>query len=203
MVVPEASGLPSIGEQGEEHMNVIKSSLPVLLIASFIFGCTSVRVEKLNPEAPSGIPFYLTKHLRQRTETTYTIYSLNNLTVPVLTFSTVEMSVVEVLDRAHAYALNKMKPPFGTSKFTVERANNAISSLSKVSIEDSEAITDFLKGLVEGAKTLTETARAGADTATTAAPAGLFDQNEATMFEKLLARDFLLIKSTTVSLEDL
>lgn len=131
--------------------------VPLLAIVA---GCSSIRVTKLDSSKdPDGIPFYLTKQIVQVTTTTTTIRKISTME-EVSKYKSVERQIVEVIDPANAFVVNKTKPFVGESKFSVERTTS--SNLTKVAVEDSEGLTEFLKGIFEGAKTLTEAAKTAA-----------------------------------------
>jgi hypothetical protein len=183
---------------------------PIVALASLLAGCYSISVKKLDPSDPGGMPFYLTKPVKQTTTTTFTLTRIadaqgTTLAEPkvVATHKIVEVAVIEVLDRSQAYTLNKFKAFAGESKFKFERPTQAsTSAISKAEVEDKEGITEFFKGLVEGAKTLTELAREGAK-ATAGKPAGLMTEDESGVVTALLNKGYLLLKTVDVTLTDL
>ncbi len=143
-------------------MRAVLLGVMVVFGVSLVSGCSSVRVRALNPEKPDGVPFMLTKQLVKVTTTTTRILSLRTLQV-VRESGSVEREVIEVMDPTRAYSINKTRPFAGESKFSMERTN--ASNLAKLSVEDKEGVTEFLKGLAEGAKTLVEAAAAAKEAA--------------------------------------
>ena len=173
----------------------------VIGVGVLFAGCSSVRVQKLNPKEPDGIPFYLTKQKVMVTTTTLQVRSLLHPEAPpVATSVSVNRELIEVMDRSQAYTLNKNRPFAGSSKFSMERAG-ANSTLNKVSEEDTEGLTDFLKGISEGAKTLADAAKTGKEAflAAPVAPVQISDKIQ----DALIKNGFYLDQKVEVTFEDL
>jgi hypothetical protein len=161
-----------------------------------LVGCSSISVSKLDTNNPSGFPFYLTKPMFKITSTTLTFFDIKEKKV-IETKTVEEQEVVSVPDRNAAYTVNHARPLSGESKFSVDRTNGEIS---KIAVENKEGLTEFLKGLVEGAKTISEIAK---EAPTKGAPAGAITESEASYFNNLLNKDIVVFKSSTIRYADI
>lgn len=163
--------------------------LMIVLILT-LGGCSAIKVERLDPNQPSGLPFYLTKPMIKVTKIKYVFYDKSKATT-VQTVDTVEKEIVTVPDKSAAYTVNHLRAFAGETKFKLERLNSY--DISKIETENKEGVTEFLKGLIEGAKTLTEVAKE-ADKAK-AAPASVYSEAEGTYFANLAQKDILVFKT--------
>jgi hypothetical protein len=168
----------------------------IALLALGLSACGSVAVEKLNPEDPSGVPFYLTKPMKKITTTEYTFLDANqNPPLVLRQYQSVEAQIVNVVDRSAAYTINHTRSFAGESTLKLKRsaADNGISSsdLAEVEAESKEGLTEFLKGLFEGAKTLSEAQKTLAEAG---AVAGAVTEGEATYFGTLLEKGIMVTK---------
>lgn len=169
----------------------------VLILA--LAGCSSIKVERLNRENPSGLPFYLIKPMVKVTTIEYTFYSLSQ-NKEIGKVRAVDKEIVTVPDTSAAYTVNHQRAFAGETKFKLERSNSY--DISKIETENKEGITEFLKGLVEGAKTISEIAKEAEKAK--AAPAGVITSDEATYFNALAQKDVAVFKSViNVSFEEL
>lgn len=172
----------------------------VMFLLFGLLGCSAIDVEKLNTSDPEGLPFYLDKSMIKVTKITYEFYRVSD-GVTIKTINTEEREVVSVTDKNAAYTVNQTRSFAGENKFGLERSND--HNINKVSTENKEGLTEFLKGLVEGGKTLTELAKEGAK-GSAAAPAGVFSEGESTYFSTLAQNGILVFKTiTSISFEDL
>jgi hypothetical protein len=186
-------------------------TLASLMLLFNLIACQTVSVKRYDmgsKQDPEGIPFHLTRPMKKITTTKYSFKKLaadrvNNQDL----FSTevVSLEIVNVVDTSRAFTINKYKAFFGETKFEFQRTQPggekgeaSSTDLSVVKTEDKEGITEFLKGLVEGAKTGIE----GAKQLKGAAPVPFaLDENEADFFTEMLAKDILVVKTVSVDLQ--
>lgn len=164
----------------------------IIMIIIGITGCSAITVEKLNQNDPSGLPFYLEKPMMKISKINYRFIDMKTWK-EITSVNTEERTIENVLDKSSAYTVNQYRSFAGESKFDLERTNSY--NVTKIGTENKEGITEFLKGLVEGTKTLTELAKEGAK-ASSGAPAG-YDEGESGYFQKLAEKDVMVIKTTT------
>lgn len=172
----------------------------VAIALVFIFaGCSSIKVVKFDAAKPAGLPFYLSKQMVKVSKIKYDFKKIADLGAePFYTINTVERELVMVQDMNAAYSINQSRSFLGESAFKIERSSSSSTSASncdiaKVETSNKEGVTEFLKGLIEGAKTVTEalkTAPAGG-----AAPPGLVTTDEATYFNTLAGSGIIVFKS--------
>lgn len=168
----------------------------VLAAVLLLWGCNSIDIKKLDPGNPAGIPFYMTKPMLETTTTEYVFRKLDSGD-KLFEYRSEETKIVNVIDKEAAYTINHTRAFAGESTFKLGRSivTNGISGsdLSSIEVINKEGITEFLKGLFEGTKQLTEAAKELAKEGAGAAGAGV-DSNEASIFEKLLAAGIIVTK---------
>jgi hypothetical protein len=172
------------------------TNLLSIIAGSLMLGCSSIHVKTLDKGSPEGLPFYMPKPLVKVTATTYNFFKEGAIT-PFTSGTTVEKEIITVIDPSSAYTINHRRSFAGESTFKVEAANGAITSVESV---NKEGLTEFLKGLVEGANNLEEVAR---EAAAVAKPAGAITDNESTYFQMLAQKNILVVKSVAISFETL
>lgn len=171
--------------------------LIIMIALAFVFvGCSSIKVARLNPEKPAGLPFYLTKPMVKVSQVKYVFKKTADLS-EVYTIETLEKEIVTVQDKKALYTINHIRSFVGESKFTVERPTGTTtnnSDIAKVAIENKEGVTEFLKGLFEGSKSLAEAAKTISEVAPP--PSGLLTTEEASYFKELLLNEKIIVFKT-------
>lgn len=170
--------------------------LIIMIALAFVFvgGCSSIKVARLNPEKPDGLPFYLTKPMVKVSQVKYIFKKLPDLS-EVYTIETLEKEIVTVQDKKASYTINNIRSFVGESTFKVERSSGTStnnSDIAKVEVVNKEGVTEFLKGLFEGSKSLAEAAKT---IGMAAPPPGLLTTEESNYFQKLVEKDILVFKT--------
>lgn len=169
----------------------------IMMIALvFVFvGCSSIKVARLNPEKPAGLPFYLTKPMVKVSQIKYVFKKLPELKDVVYTIETIEKEIVTVPDKKASYTINHIRSFLGESTFKVERSSGTgtgNSDIAKLETTNKEGITEFLKGLFEGSKSLAEAAKT---IGMAAPPPGLVTPDEAAYFKDLVSQGLVVFKT--------